>query len=171
MAMEHAPRWLSQWPGDRQGLMAAVYRHQARKGFTLIEVLIVIVVVAVLAAIVVPRLLGAGREAKEAALRAQLQHLRKAIGLFESHYGGQPHALSDLMADKVPGHCHAASDGSKIDIDSDTEWLGPYLTTPDGQLPVDPITGQADWTYSKNTGEVRSRASGTALDGTPYSEF
>ena len=53
-----------------------------RSGFTLIEVLIVIVVIAILAAIVVPRLLGAGREAREASLRAHLQEIRNALGLF-----------------------------------------------------------------------------------------
>ena len=43
-----------------------------RRGFTLIEVLIVIIVVAVLAAIIVPRFLQAERGAKESSLRAHL---------------------------------------------------------------------------------------------------
>lgn len=145
--------------------------HRDTRGFTLIEILIVTVVIAIMAAIVLPRFMGSSRQAREAALRSNLQEMRLAIRLFEGTYGGHPCRLNHLMADHAPGHCHADGDGHRIEILPSTPWEGPYLTTPDGRLPKDPITGKADWTYSKTTGEVRSSASGTALDGTAYSDF
>ncbi len=140
---------------------------------TLIEVLIVVVVVAILALIVIPRLMAAGRRAREAALRATLQELRYAIRMFEAEYGGHPCRLKHLMGDKTPGHCHADSDGHRVEIPPNTPWNGPYLTTSDGKLPVDPITGRSDWKYDshKPKGHVSSNAAGTGLDGTPYSSW
>ncbi len=145
---------------------------RGRKGFTLIEVLIVIVVIAVLASIVIPRLLGAGRQAKEAALRATLQELRNSIGLFQSHTGTYPAGLADIM---LPATAPPASGldvlGAALGINA-TDYRGPYLTTPDGQLPDNPITGAnvqgTDWIYgtvAPNVGEVHA-APGASMDAT-----
>ncbi len=146
-------------------------RKQAVGGFTLIEVLIVVMVIAIITAIAVPRMMGAVLEARGATMRADLQKMRCAIRLFEATHGGHPCRLEHLMSYTAPGHCHADGTGDKIDLLPDTPWDGPYLTTGDGGLPVDPITLQAFWGYRKSTGRVRSNASGTALDGTAYSDF
>jgi general secretion pathway protein G len=139
-----------------------------RSGFTLIEVLIVIVVIAILAAIVVPRLLGAGREAREASLRAHLQEMRNAIGLFQAQCGDYPAALTDIMATTAP-----ATGGNGVTINA-VDFRGPYLTTADGNLPDNPITGAnvagTDWTYTATTGAVKAKT-GTAVDGTNYSNW
>jgi len=142
-----------------------------RKGCTLIEVLIVIVVIAVLASIVIPRLLGAGRQAKEASLRAHLQELRNSIGLFQSHTGTYPAALADIMGAASPASGLDTA-GAAVSINA-TDYKGPYLTTASGGLPNDPITQAIDWVYgtvSPNVGEVHSPA-GSALDGTDYSTW
>jgi len=115
-----------------------------RTGFTLIEVLIVIVVIAILAAIVIPRLLGAGRAAREASLRADLETIRKGVALFQADAGTYPESLDQV------------------------KW---GLVTPDGELPKDPVTGQADWKYDPDTGAVHSAATGNDLSGTPYSVY
>jgi type II secretion system protein G len=139
-----------------------------RKGFTLIEVLIVIVVIAILAAIVVPRLLGAGREARETSLRAHLQELRNAIGLFQAQCGDYPAVLSDIMETSAP-----ATGGTGVTINAQ-DFNGPYLTTPNGELPNNPTTGgnaiPTDWTYDATTGAIHA-ATGTAVDGTDYSTW
>jgi len=137
---------------------------RGRKGFTLIEVLIVIVVIAILAAIVVPRLLGAGREAREASLRAHLQELRNAVGLFQAQCGDYPAQLADLMATSAP-----ATGANGVDINT-ADWKGPYLTTPGGGLPENPITGAVDWDYVGTDGSVHAPA-GTAVDGSDYSTW
>ena len=141
---------------------------RGRKGFTLIEVLIVIVVIAILAAIVVPRLLGAGREAREASLRAHLQEIRNAVGLFQAQCGDYPNALTDIMATTSP-----VSGANGVTINT-ADWKGPYLTTPDGALPKNPISGAnaegTDWVYTKTTGAIKAKA-GSAVDGTDYSTW
>ena len=144
-----------------------------QKGFTLIEVLIVIVVIAVLASIVIPRLLGAGRQAKEASLRAHLQELRNSIGLFQSHTGVYPAQLSDIMlAATAPPANGLDVTGNSVAVNA-TDYKGPYLTTANSALPNNPITSAADWVYgtaAPNVGEVHAPA-GSALDGTDYSTW
>ena len=139
-----------------------------RSGFTLIEVLIVIVVIAILAAIVVPRLLGAGREAREASLRAHLQEMRNAIGLFQAQLGDYPNALADIMATASP------ASGANGVVFNPNDFHGPYLTTPGGDLPDNPISGanveNTDWLFTNTTGALHAKA-GTAVDGSDYSTW
>jgi len=140
--------------------------RKGNRGFTLIEMLIVIVVIAILALIVIPRLLGAGRKAKEAALKGDLHQLRNAVQQFEADLGDYPASLDQLVATTAP----TGTGGSGIDLDS-AGYQGPYLRTPDGNLPVDPFTTAADWTYTATTGEVHSASTLTALDSTAYSAW
>jgi general secretion pathway protein G len=139
-----------------------------RTGFTLIEMLIVIVVIAILALIVIPRLLGAGRRAKEAALRGDLHQFRNAIQQFEADVGDYPAALDQLVATKDSPP--SGSGGSGLPLDS-SAYRGPYLRNPDGGLPRDPFTSATDWDYTPATGEVHSSSTLVALDNTAYSSW
>jgi len=56
--------------------------NKARRGFTLIEILIVVVILGILAAIVIPQFTDASQEASESSVRSQLQTLRSQIELF-----------------------------------------------------------------------------------------
>lgn len=140
-----------------------------KQGFTLIEMLIVIVVVAILAMIVIPRILSAGRRGREASLKADLKQLRDAIERFEANTAAWPPSLTDLVA----------ADGAAISADADGRGMsvdrsaydGPYLRTADGGLPADPFTGAADWTYDNSTGEVHTSSTLTALDGSAYATW
>ena len=133
------------------------------KGFTLIEMLIVIVVIAILALIVIPRLLQAGRRAKESALRGDLQQLRNGIQHFEADTGAWPPALTDLMVANGAA-ISADTDGAGTTVDR-VGYHGPYMRTGGGGLPLDPFTAAADWTYDSSTGEVHSASTMTSLDG------
>lgn len=139
------------------------------KGFTLIEMLIVIVVIAILALIVIPRLLQAGRRAKESALRGDLQQLRNAIQHFEADCGAWPPVLADLMRANGAG-ISTDVDGNGITIDR-TGYHGPYLRTGHGNLPNDPFTAAGDWVYDSSLGDVHSNSLLTALDGTAYNTW
>ena len=57
-------------------------RNQARKAFTLIEILIVVVILGILAAIVIPQFTDASEQANDASVKSQLQTLRSQIELF-----------------------------------------------------------------------------------------
>ena len=140
--------------------------NRRNKGFTLIEMLIVIVVIAILALIVIPRLLGAGRKAKEASLRGDLHQLRNSIQQFEADCGDYPSSTSQLMT--VPS---GGNGGTGIALDV-TGWQGPYLRTPDGNLPADPFTASSTtWSYTASTGHVQSGSTLTAINGDAYSTW
>ena len=56
---------------------------QTRKGFTLIEILIVVIILGILAAIVIPQFTNASKEAKQSSLVTMVQSLRSQIALFK----------------------------------------------------------------------------------------
>jgi type II secretion system protein G len=126
-----------------------------RRGFTLIELLIVISVIAILALIVVPKLMGAARKAKESALKGNLQQLRNAIEQFQSDTGEYPDTLADLVA---------ATEGD-VDATIPTgSYKGPYLSTKGGiggaGLPMNPFADPKSttltdhWNYDNTDGSV-----------------
>ena len=136
------------------------------KGFTLIEMLIVIVVIAILALIGIPRLLGAGRKAKEAARKGDLHQLRNAVQQFEADCGDYPAALVDLVTKPT-----STTGGAGLTLDL-TAYQGPYIRTATaGALPSDPFTGSANWAYTKATGDVHSASTLTALNGDAYTAW
>jgi type II secretory pathway pseudopilin PulG len=133
--------------------------------------LIVIVVIAILALIVIPRLLSASRKAKEATLRANLHQLRNAIAMFEADTGVYPAALTDLVAGTAPT---TGAAGASIPAGT---YKGPYLTTSGGingtGIPQNPFAGAtanaaASWDYTAVGGKVLSHVTGTTLDGVDY---
>jgi hypothetical protein len=69
-----------------------------------------------------------------------------------------------------------AANGSDISSDFDgsggwvdrTAYDGPYLVTGDGQLPKDPFTDSADWSYDNTTGSVHSASTLVSIGGAAY---
>ena len=59
---------------------------KAKKGFTLVEILIVVVILGILAAIVIPQFTSASVEAKESALVSDIQSMRSQIELYKIHH-------------------------------------------------------------------------------------
>jgi general secretion pathway protein G len=149
--------------------MACIRKRRGEQGFTLIEVLIVIVVVAILAMIVIPRVMAATRRGKEATVRANLKQLRDAIERFEANTAAWPPALTDVLAANGAA-ISADADGRGLSVDR-TAYDGPYVVSPDGNLPKDPFTNAADWNYNNSTGEVHSSSTLTAIDGSAYSTW
>ena len=70
--------------------MTAQKRHT--KGFTLVELLIVAVVLAIFAAIVIPQFASTTDEARDSALRSDLAAMRSAIELYRQQHGEYPGA-------------------------------------------------------------------------------
>jgi general secretion pathway protein G len=94
-----------------------------RRGFTLIELLLVLVILAVLAAVVIPNLTGRVAMAKRNASIATIANLKSAIDTFEIDNGRLPSDQEGLDALIVnPGN----------DI---TNWNGPYVKG--GKIPTD----------------------------------
>jgi general secretion pathway protein G len=128
--------------------------NRRRFGFTLIELMIVMAIIAVLMAVAIPIYSRSIQRAKESVLKNNLFTLRTVIDEYTYDKQKAPQNLDDLV-----------SDG--------------YLRT----VPLDPMTGAADWkiimedaTNTVNQTEpgifdVRSASDKTSLEGTPYSDW
>lgn len=138
-------------------------KRKEKVGFTLIELLVVIVVLAILAAIVLPKFMDSGKRSKEAALKSDLKLIRNAVTLFKTDTDLYPLTLADLAATSAPAK---GSDGSADVSLTASTWHGPYLQS----VPTDPVSSAA-LTYTKTTGTVSSSAAGNGLDGTAYSTW
>ena len=103
-----------------------------KRAFTLIELLLVITIISVLAAVVVPRFFGRSQEARIGAARQTIiGTFGIAMGLFEHD----------------TGHCPTAEEGLPALIQNPQlrSWLGPYLKS--AAVPLDPWGNQYKYTY------------------------
>jgi prepilin-type N-terminal cleavage/methylation domain-containing protein len=80
-------------------------RTQVKRAFTLIEILIVVVILGILAAIVIPQFSDASTQANEANLRSQLQTLRGQLELYKVQHGDTyPDLVANGWSDLVSGN-------------------------------------------------------------------
>jgi len=124
-------------------------------GFTLIELIIVMAIVAILSAIAIPHYLSAIHAAKEAALRDDLHTLRTAITHYTMDQEKAPMGLDDLVQ---------AGYIKKIPVDPMTNHDDTWITeTSDSLMDVNETQGGID--------EVHSGAQGQAINGSLYSSW
>jgi general secretion pathway protein G len=138
-----------------------------RPGFTLVELLIVIIVIAVLAAIAIPKFVNSSARSKESSLHADLKLVRNAVALFQNDTGYYPATLSDIAAITAPANGKDSTGTSQTILSSN--WKGPYIAT----LPTDPVSGNA-LTYSTTSptvGQINSSMAGSDSGGTLFSTY
>lgn len=124
-------------------------------GFTLVELMVVMLIISILLAVAVPSFISAIRTAREAALRQDLHTMRDAIEQYTEDKQAAPQSLDDLVQ-------------------------AGYLR----KMPVDPMTHSSDtWiadqsdTYSDidqaepGIDNVHSGSNQVGSDGTPYSKW
>ncbi|HTT22662.1 MAG TPA: prepilin-type N-terminal cleavage/methylation domain-containing protein [Candidatus Sulfotelmatobacter sp.] len=124
------------------------------RGFTLLELMIVISVMMILMAVAVPLYQHHVIQAREAVLHQNLDTLRRVLEQYRLDKGQSPQSLDDLVT-------------------------AGYLP----KLPVDPMTGKPDWVaepedsteavdpQQTGVGKVHSASTGTALSGEEYSSW
>lgn len=123
---------------------------KSSRGFTLLELLVVMAIIATLLTIAVPRYFKSLERSKETVLRQDLSTLREQIDRYAGDKGHYPETLQTLVADH-------------------------YLRT----IPVDPFTGDTEhWVAvasdePENPGlkNVKSGAEGVGQNGVPYAEW
>lgn len=129
-------------------------KSKQRGGFTLVEVLIVVVIMAILAATIIPQFSDSTKDAKNNTGKFNLHTIRSQIELFKSQHDGKvPTNLDDLT--KKTNAAGAVGTSS-------THIYGPYLQ----ELPPNPYTGSAKVTAS--AANPPAAASGAADAGWLY---
>jgi general secretion pathway protein G len=128
-------------------------RDPQSKGFTLLELMIVISVIIILAVIVMPQYLRTVQQAREATLRDTLFQTRKMIDQYAADKGRLPQTLDDLV---TAGYLR------EVPIDPMTESRDWNVETGQDPLSADGGTGVTD---------VRSASSELASDGRPYNQW
>ena len=87
----------------RMNTLTQTNTNLIRRGFTLIEILIVVVILGILAAVVVPQFTNAADDANDAAVRTQLQTLRGQIELYRAQNSADPDLLGTGWVDMIDG--------------------------------------------------------------------
>src|SRR5207253_9412685 len=91
------------------------------RGFTLVEILIVVIILGILAAIVIPQFANASQDARESALLSQLQTLRSQIELYKLQHLDK---LPDLVTNWNPMITKTDSSGA---LSVAAKAFGPYM--------------------------------------------
>src|SRR5258707_10798993 len=102
-----------------------------RGGFTLVEILIVVIILGILAAIVIPQFTNASTDARKASLVSQLQTLRSQIQLFKLQHND---VLPDLVANQWNQMMSKTNLLGNVDTTA-TGLFGPYLES----QPINPL--------------------------------
>lgn len=164
------------------------------RGFSLVELVIVMVILGVLAAIAIPRISFGSRNAEDATLRSSLQAMRNGIDWYYSEHGNTfPVAGSQdgvLFVNQMT--LYSRADGMTSAHSDTTFPYGPYIRGKFSKLPVgrnagkdkvhvvnnvNPLTAvpaeDAGWVYNSITGQIIANCADTETgsDGIPYNQY
>jgi general secretion pathway protein G len=133
-----------------------------KSGFTLVEILIVVIILGILAAIVIPQFTNASQDARESSLLSQLQTLRSQIELYKLQHHD---ALPNLVGGGPGNTTNWNPLTTKTDVDG-AAWVaaagdsfGPYMQAP----PTNPVNGLSNVTNGDGTAAA-SAACGFVYD-------
>jgi general secretion pathway protein G len=132
-----------------------MHRNCTRGGFTLVEVLMVAVILAILAVIVIPQFSDASTDVKVSALRATLHTVRSQLELYKAQHDGRYPTAVDFVSQMTQ---KSDADGTP----NPNGKYGPYLQS----IPTNPIDdnttvgntqdASGGWAYDAATGTFMS---------------
>jgi general secretion pathway protein G len=166
-------------------------RQHSRRGFSLVEILIVVMIIGILAAIAVPKFSNASQIARENSLKEDLRLLRTAISVYKSQHSANPgypggdtsqtpvaQTAYDQLLTFTDDLGHTSASGSSV-----YKW-GPYINV----IPPNPINSKTDfkivadsdpltpddttgWLYQPSTGQIRANVSTLDTSGNPIANY
>ncbi|MCG3179274.1 MAG: hypothetical protein BIFFINMI_01608 [Phycisphaerae bacterium] len=176
-------------PMSARSLPALRRGNRERPGFTLVEILIVVVILAILATIVIPKLSNASQTAAENTLKEDLRYMRTQIQVYRfQHLEVMPGFNgSDYDADTFRAQMTMATNinGQTAAPGSDGYPYGPYLR----QLPANPLNNKASvevvsglgqlpdadsshgWIYQPETNSFVADIPGVDLGGVAFANY
>ena len=128
---------------------------RGQRGFTLVELLVVISMISILAAMGIVQYKNSVQRTRETTLRHDLFQMRDVIDQYYADKGKYPSSLDALVSD---GYMR------KVPVDPITNSTDTWQTVPAEADPGNPSSEPGIY-------DVKSGAPGTALDGTSYSDF
>lgn len=126
---------------------------RARRGFTLMEIMVVVVVLGILAAVVTANVMGRDDEARLGAAKTDIGAFSMAIDMFKLHMGRYPDESEQFEVLRTP-----PAD------DQNGKWKGPYLTRP---VPNDPWGNPYNYYNPSPDGISRYGVESYGSDGQP----
>jgi general secretion pathway protein G len=103
-------------------------RNRRQAGVTLIEMMVVVVIIALFAALVLPRMMGQADKARKTAARAQINAFMTALGSYKLDTGGYPTTEQGLQALRTKPENANGWQGPYTDKEIDNDpWGHPYL--------------------------------------------
>lgn len=165
-----------------------------RGGFTLVEILIVVVILGILAAIVLPQFSNASHQARENTLKDDLRFLRTQIAVYTAQHNetapGYPGgnmvvaATSAAFVEQLTSYTNAR--GVVVLSGADGPKYGPYLS----KFPANPISGKdgvlvttgltfpmpdealdVGWIYNVTTQQIKANLTGADNEGVAYFNY
>jgi prepilin-type N-terminal cleavage/methylation domain-containing protein len=163
MPLGHLVNQTAQSP--QKGWYEAMKRNTKREAFTLVEVLLVVVIMAILAATVIPQFTSSSDDAKKSALMFNLHTLRSQIELYKSQHGG---TAPTLTSGNLPQLLTGTNAEGATGTPGTSYPYGPYLSN---GIPSNPFSnnvktitattgtpsapsGTGGWLYDATTGQI-----------------
>ena len=167
---------------------------RTRSGFTLIEILIVVIVLGIMTSIVVPQLTSGTRDSREATLKDCLRYLRTQIHVYQTQHndvppgypGNDPAQTADATTFVAQMTQYSDPDGNISGTQSKAFAFGPYIS----EMPANPLSAKNGillvtgptlpapdpsqpygWMYCPQTKQIVANLAGTDEEGVPYSTY